>query len=295
MASESDHAPACDVAGHDYAARGWPVFPAYPLNTDGRCACGKPTCGAPGKHPLGPLAPNGLHDATIDPAIIRQWWASWPDAHIAIRTGVVSGIVALDIDADKGGWESADRLEAEHGPFPPTPTVATGGGGGHLYFCHPGGAVPNSAGRIAPGIDLRGDGGYVIAPPSGHVSGTAYEWAGGYAPGDVALAVPPRWLRLDATVSAPPEHSGRARLADDELLAEGGRNDRLMRLGAAWRRSGLTADEIAAALLAVNERRCRPPLARAEVEKIAASVSRYAPAMPRRQFVTFRGGRVVTP
>lgn len=282
------------AAAIDYAGRGWPVFPVYPLIASGRCACGTLACGSPGKHPLGTLVPNGLRDATTDAATIRQWWAISPSAHVAIRTGAVSGIVALDVDADTGGWESAARLEAQHGDWPITPTVSTGGGGAHVYFSHPGGVVPNSARRIAPGIDVRGDGGYVIAPPSGHVSGTAYRWATDMSPDNVPLAVVPAWLPVTLMLPAATGQTRGARLVAEDVLAEGGRNDRLMRLGALLRRDGLSTEEIAAALHSVNAARCRPPLDRAEVEKIAASVSRYQPAAARRQFVTVRGGRVVT-
>ena len=261
---------------NDYASRGWHLFPLYPIDNNGQCACGDPECGSPGKHPLGTLVPNGLANATTDTATILQWWSIWPDAHTGIRTGALSGIIVMDVDAGNGGWDSIDQLETEHGTIPSTPTVATGGGGAHVYFRHPGGMVPNSAGRIAPGIDLRGDGGYVVAPPSLHVSGATYTWADGFSPDAVPLAPAPSWL-----LSCNGQRNGSPQLQQDEELAEGGRNDRLMRLGAAFRRYGMTRTEIGAALQAINTARCRPPLDAEEIDRIASSVARYQPEVDR--------------
>jgi hypothetical protein len=106
---------------------------------------------------------------------VRHWWGRWPDANVAIRTGAVSGLVVLDVDPDHGGDESLQRVLDRFGPLPDGRLVRTGSGGRHLYYAHPGGRVRNDAGRrLGPGLDIRGDGGYVIAPPSRHVSGGSY-------------------------------------------------------------------------------------------------------------------------
>ena len=158
-------------AASAYARRGWPVFPCHTVQA-GACTCLHDVCGSPGKHPL---VRNGLHDATTDLQTIRTWWGSWPRANIAIRTGQPAGLVVLDIDPDHGGQTTLDRIVDEHGPLPPARMIRTGSGGLHLYFAHPGHPVPNDAGRrLGPGIDIRGDGGYVIAPPSRHRSGDRY-------------------------------------------------------------------------------------------------------------------------
>jgi len=147
-----------------YARRGWRVFPIWPIR-NGRCACGT-ACGRDGgKHPIGRLAPHGVHDATTAEATITRWWTDTPDANIGIATGAVSGLVVLDVDGEDGEASLA-ALEREHGPLPATPTVLTGKGR-HLYFTYPGVPVPNRV-RVAPGLDVRGDGGYVVAPPSTH-------------------------------------------------------------------------------------------------------------------------------
>ena len=162
-----------------YAERGWSVFPVhYPV--EGRCSCGNPDCGSPAKHPM---TEHGYKDATTDPTRIRNWWVRWPKANVAIVTGAASQLIVLDVDGDEG------RESVKDFKTPETP-VATTGKGTHFYFHHPGGEVRNFA-RKLPGVDLRGDGGYVVAPPSNHITGRVYEWA--TSPG-VSPAEPPEWL-----------------------------------------------------------------------------------------------------
>jgi Bifunctional DNA primase/polymerase, N-terminal/Primase C terminal 1 (PriCT-1) len=259
-----------------YSTSGLFLFPAHGPSRSGRCSCDRADCNRVGKHPIGELVPRGLHDATTDPATIGRWWAVWPDANIAIRTGRDSGVIVLDVD--ESGWESIGALEDVHGPLPDSWIVATGGGGAHLYLRHPGGRVPNSRGTIAPGIDVRGDGGYVIAPPSQHHSGNRYKWADGYDFRHAPLTDAPPWLLARFAPVGDTSTRPSPKLAADEQIPEGARNDRLMRLGAAFRSYGFTEAEILAGLLAVNEARCHPPLPAAEVEKISASVARYTPA-----------------
>src|SRR5687767_11604160 len=149
------------AAAQTLAWRGWPVLPCHQPAAGG-CSCRDPDCASPAKHPR---ITHGLRDATTDPALIEVWWRQWPAAHPAIRTGTRrdgAGVVVLDIDPGHGGTASLAKLVATFGPLPETLEVATGGGGSHLYFAHPGGQVPNSAGRLGPGLDVRGDGGYVL-------------------------------------------------------------------------------------------------------------------------------------
>ena len=154
-----------------YAAREWHLVPLhYPIN--GRCSCGKQNCPTPAKHPL---TPNGLKDATTNSEQIREWWQRWPDANIGIVTGQVSGIVVVDVDAGHGGLESWAELQDIHGRIN-TLTSLTGGGGMHLWFQAPADELKSTAGTIAPGIDTRAEGGYVVAPPSLHISGQRYAW-----------------------------------------------------------------------------------------------------------------------
>lgn len=158
-----------------YAHRGWRVFPLYGITNDG-CACGNEECSSPGKHPH---VKQGLHAASKDMEQIRRWWRLWPNANIGIATGRESSLVVIDIDPPTGD-ESLNTLTRNNRGMPATLTVRTGSGGSHLYFRHPGRSLPNTTSRIPgfntplPGIDLRADSGYVVAPPSAHISGGKY-------------------------------------------------------------------------------------------------------------------------
>jgi hypothetical protein len=149
-----------------YARRGWRVFPIWPIR-NGQCACGRPCGRDAGKHPIGGLVPHGFRDATTDETIVTQWWTTYPDANIGIATGPVSGILVLDVDGEEGEASLA-ALEREHGPLPVIPIALTGKGR-HLYFAAPRGVPVSSRVRFLPGLDLRGDDGYVVAPPSTHL------------------------------------------------------------------------------------------------------------------------------
>ncbi len=131
-------------------------------------------------------------DVAAGPEQLRRWWRRWPGANVGVVTGAVSGLVVLDIDPRHGGGDSLATLERRHGPLPHTVVSLTGGGGQHLYFAHAGPTVPSRP--IGPGLDIKGDGGLVICPPSAHVSGRTYVWETRCAPGEVAVAEPPRWL-----------------------------------------------------------------------------------------------------
>lgn len=130
--------------------------------------------------------------ANANAPTVLQWWTRHPRANIALLCGASSGVVVVDIDGAEGEATLA-ALEREHGALPATVTVLTGRGR-HLYFAHPGCDVSNSAGRIGPKIDVKADGGYVLAPPSLHPSGAVYRWAPGRRLGAIALAAMPEWL-----------------------------------------------------------------------------------------------------
>jgi hypothetical protein len=179
-------------AALEYAERGWPVFPSHGVTARGVCTCGHDPCPSPAKHPH---TGHGLQDATVDPRRIRQWWSRWPRANVAIRTGSPSGLVVLDIDLP-AGFASLRTLEAGH-PLGRSLTARTGGGGAHVFLRHPGGgvSVANRASSVlGTGIDVRGDGGYVIAPPSQHILGSTYRWRSTACPDPM-----PAWL-LDTLV-----------------------------------------------------------------------------------------------
>ncbi|MDD3580091.1 MAG: bifunctional DNA primase/polymerase [Desulfobacca sp.] len=257
----------------DYARRGWPVIPLWWVTEDGRCACGNPECGNPGKHPLGKLVLHGVHDATTDQAIIREWWTQYPEANIGVATGQASGLVVLDIDPRNGG-----DIKKLPGNLPLTPTVATGGGGQHYYLRHPGDSVKNAGGLAGyAGVDFKADGGCVVAPPSNHNSGRQYSWD--YRPETTPLSSIPDWLlRL---IQTPPAQQSQAQaLTDGQPILDGQRNLTLTSLAGTMRRRGFGEAAIRAALEVENRARCQPPLDDAEVARIARSVMRYRPNAP---------------
>jgi hypothetical protein len=159
--------------GRFYAEkRGWPVFPIYEPNPDGTCTCGKPTCSSVAKHPR---TKNGFKDATTDIGQITEWGAEWPEANIGIRTGKESDIVVIDVDIEGGGMESWEALRRQL-DLPDTMEAMTGSGGLHVLFQYPGDRLIKNRQGIRPGIDIRGEGGYIVAPPSRHASGGTYKW-----------------------------------------------------------------------------------------------------------------------
>lgn len=192
--------PTLKHAALSYAARGWPVLPLYPAH-DHTCGCGEPDCKSPGKHPLRTVVYNGLNGASAFHAHVDQWWTRHPDANIGIRTGHASGLLVLDIDDKpydgRDGAATWRRLLTVHadGETPETVECLTGSGGRHLYFqCPPGLHIVSRADAVGPGLDVRAEQGYVVAPPSAHVSGRSYEWDAFSHLEDVPIAPVPDWL-----------------------------------------------------------------------------------------------------
>ncbi|RAU92488.1 hypothetical protein DQG13_27550 [Paenibacillus sp. YN15] len=135
---------------------------------------------------------------------IKRWWTDKPYNNIGIATGSVSGIIVLDIDTpdnpgEPDGYVSLRVIMERFGPLPDTMHTKTGSGGTHYLFKHPGYTVPNFSMKKTIGIDLRGDGGYIVAPPSVHPNGNRYEWYGGSQIADM-----PNWL-LELAADKKPE------------------------------------------------------------------------------------------
>jgi len=222
-----------------------------------------------------------LKDATLDRPQVKEWWDLDPGANVGIATGIVSDLLVLDVDVDKNGFKSLVALEQDHGELPPTITANTGGGGKHYYFKSPDRKLKNKVG-FRPGLDIRTDGGYVVAPPSSHVSGKSYAWEN--SPADQEPADAPDWLIK--VITSKEKKARKAQKSKngtgDTQVPEGGRNDYLTSMAGLLRRGGLSEAEIIPALLEVNHTRCDPPLSDDEVEEIACSICGY-PA-PERDF-----------
>ena len=224
-----------------------------------------------------PATPHGCKDATTDPAQIAEWWGGGSAYNVAIATG--SGLVVLDVDtnhdAGKYGDETLADLEQQYGKLPDTWTCLTGGGGVHYYFRCEDLAMTVGV-EFAPGLDYRGAGGYVIAPPSIHpTTGRAYEWEASSTPANVPLAPLPEWLHRLMLQGKAKDRSTAHSAEDMEQVQEGRRNDVLFKLASSLRARGLSQKAIIAALMEENRSRCSPPLPNREVETIAKSAGRY--------------------
>lgn len=198
---------------------GWALFPLHWPDA-GRCSCGDETCERVAKHPL---IATGFKGASSHPEQIAEWWTRWPHANIGLWPGG-SGLLVIDVDGPVG-HETARTLgllDVE------TLACVTGrpDGGRHLYFRHPGGVIRNSSRN---GIDVRGDAGYVVIPPSKHASGATYRWEGAL---DGIAEMPPSLLAGLRPPPAPPRPAPRVVPSARMLPMPGGSNG--LRAFAAW-------------------------------------------------------------
>jgi hypothetical protein len=241
-------------------------------------------------HRKEPLTAHGFKDASTDTSRIRAWWSRWLDANIATPTGkrfgkiVVGGkiftLVVVDVDPRNGGYDSLAELHEEGYELPLTFTVKTGGGGFHHYLrCPAGVEIRNSEGKLGPGLDIRGEGGYVLVPPS--VTEERYEVLH-----KRPLAEMPEWLieRLTAPSRTPESNVvtiQRAKVPGSGLegpeIVERERNTTLYKIACSLRARGHEREEILEGLERVNRERCSTPLPQEELSKIAKSAARYAP------------------
>jgi Bifunctional DNA primase/polymerase, N-terminal len=185
-----------------FAGHGYPVFPLRPRGKTPAIAAAHPE-GDP-QHGVchgecGRLG-HGLYDATADPEQVWRWWRRWPMANIGVPCGQASGWLAIDLDGATGEASWA-QLVLRHG-VAATLTTLTGRGRHHLWRYPPECGLGNTSGKVGPRIDSRGEGGYVVVPPSVHPSGQTYRWYPEDRPGPNGAQEPPVWL-LD-TLSAPP-------------------------------------------------------------------------------------------
>lgn len=250
-----------------YADRGWRVFPVKP-------------------HDKRPLVDHWDVEATTDQNKILGWWEFYPDANVGVVTGHASGIFVLDVDGQEGE-QALSKLIAEHGNLPVTPLAFTGKGR-QLFFAYPEGHnLRNTAKRLGAGLDTRGDGGYVVAPPSTHPNGKVYQWHKDFRPSQTNLAAVPDWL---LKLLEKPEEVDSVAPKGEGVFSTGQRNSALTSLAGSMRRKGFDFEAILAALLAENKNKCVPPLAEKEVRQIAESVMRYgavtAPLMVARDRAT---------
>jgi hypothetical protein len=224
-----------------YAELGYRVFPCRPGSKE-------------------PTTEHGCLDATTDVEQIERWWQSMPQANVAIST---DGYLVVDVDPAGKPWVgTVDRQDLLSGAMAVTPR-----GGSHHWFKQNGTELRNTSGKLAPGVDTRADGGYVLVPPS-VVNGQPYRWV---VELESRQPVVPAWLAEQLGQRQP------VRDTVGEQIPEGSRNQTLMRFAGYLRRSGMGREEIAGCLGIVNQARCRPPVGQSELASLAKSAARYEP------------------
>jgi putative DNA primase/helicase len=277
-----------------WAGQDIPVFPLHEVYS-GVCTCsctrkcrgGVHKCGAfcesKGKHPRWNRddLPSGVENASLDFALIRRWWTRWPTANVGGRMGGASALVALDFDPRHGGDASLNDLIEAHGDgWTNTLTFKTGSGGFHFLFQYPASQVlRNSAGEVGPGVDTRGEGGYIVLPPSLHASGNLYEMF------RVVPVIPaPEWLlevfrpkaNAQKVVNFQEYRERRTPTSGcGPTIVEGQRNTRLFKVGCAlWGKGEVgSRAELFQRLMDENLARVSPPLDSAEVWALAENIS----------------------
>lgn len=266
-----------------YARAGLKVLPLYEGNYRTPCACGRSDCHSPGKHPR---TKHGVREATNDLKVVEQWWRQWPEANIGIATG--HKVCVLDVDFDKGGYQSLEWMQSVYGELPPTWVCSTGGGGRHYFFQMPDEDVKNAVKMWKrPGLDFRGTGGYVVAggseTPKGPYQWMYEEWTmiTHSAPWQVPLAKLPGYLlnelRHSVKVKRMPRPQAKKQDVSIEafdVIPDGERNEGLARICGSFIRAGKDEIECGTLLHSANTMLCQPPLSEREVDAICASIWR---------------------
>ena len=256
-----------------YARHGWPVFPLWPIH-HGRCACPDHSCDAVGKHPV---PPNWQHTIASAVSVDSAWAPRFGERGIGLACGERAGMWVLDVDPGHGGAKALGELQAEYGQLPDSLRVITGGAGMHVYFAWPDdGLALTNANGLPAGLDVRGDGGYVVLPPSLHASGRRYEWA--IPPKAGKLEPAPGWLlelvRQRQRSLFPP-------VEDGELVPIGRRHEALVGLLGLMRSWGATEPVLTAAAAAFFEHMCEHDPAKPNdaenAARTARSIARYPP------------------
>lgn len=244
-----------------YATRGWKVIPLHGVDEKGLCICRDGCTGkVVGKRPH---IKEWQQKASTDEKTIREWWNKWPQANVAIVTGLT--LIVIDIDPRNGGLTTLDEIEKKNEKFT-TLCVQTGGGGKHFYYTKDAAQhIKGGTGLLGLGVDIKSSGGFVVAPPSRHASGFRYEWLNPTTP---MQEIPP-WILCELG-------KAQAQTAYElpEKIPQGERHNTLLSYAGRLRQAGLLQNEIEERLHKANER-CVPPFSLQEINELVKSVLGY--------------------
>lgn len=240
-------------AAIEYASKGMAVFPVKPREKI-------------------PLTKNGVKDATTNFDQIEKWWRRHPTANIGIACGAPSGgLVVVDLDEKDNGVSGSDSLnewERQNGFLPDSVRSLTGSGGVHILY-RLNGTTKNRV-NLLDGVDIRADGGYIVAPPSIHPNGNRYEWEYGPEDTDIAEADDIVKKLLDYGKESEPD-----KFVMPDKIGKGQRNDTIYKLACSLQAKGLPDSVILTACSASNLEQCNPPLSDEEVGKIVESALKH--------------------
>lgn len=248
-----------------YAKKELSVIPVHSILDGGLCSCGNKKCRSKGKHPRGSW--KSQESKRLTEADLRSYWKKHPDSNVGVVTGSISQIIVIDIDGKKG-IESLKTVGLTLQTMPATPTARTGGGGYHLYYKYSEGAAKTKA-SVLDKVDIRANGGLVVASPSIHLSGKRYEWLKGRSLDDLPIADFNFSLltKPKVVIEKDPEWHTKAL----EGVGEGERNDTATRLAGRYAGKGISQEEAWLTLSAWNQKN-EPPMDEEELKAVIESI-----------------------
>lgn len=222
-----------------------------------------------------PYTPHGCKDAKKDVQAIKAWWKRYPNASIGVATGLPSHLLVIDLDIDENkgldGMRELREWEKAHKELPDTVSAITGRGGSHFYYKYDGSEKYKNRAGILDGIDVRGDGGYIIAPPSLHPNGTEYQWEND--PDDTEMSEITDTVKEFLSIGKTASSAEIFKLPDK--IGAGKRNDTIYRFACSMQSKGASDPTILSACLSENAVRCTPPLTENEVKQLVSSALKY--------------------
>ena len=217
-----------------------------------------------------PATAKGFKNASTDEKTVRTWWMRNPNYNIGIACGNGTMVIDLDVDEakDEDGTATLRKWEDDNGKLPETATAVTGRGGLHMLYRIDGEARCSANPKL--GVDVRGDGGYIVAPPSIHPNGTQYAWERDPREHEIAEA-DGNVMAFIEFVQGKKDEDGSKALSIPGEIESGGRNNTLFKMACSLQSKGLSNSAILAAVMAENAEKCNPPLSNNEVRRLVES------------------------